>query len=213
MAREARWRARHRRSPPASAGSSGHSWPTASSTASSSATVVPASTRDREVGGVVVARRPTGHATSTALPAATGRPPPTGSARPRRRPRRRRAPRSHSSSSVRLRSTRPRERAGARRSDCRSGSIFAGFARPDGSNASRSRACASRSSGENTSGMASRFSRPMPCSPDSTPPAATHAARISSPARCTRSQTRARARRTRSAGAGCRRRRGRRSSS
>src|SRR5262249_33533773 len=68
------------------------------------------------------------------------------------------------------------------------GRIFCGLALPTGSNASRSRACTSRSSLVNTSGIASRFSRPMPCSPDSTPPASTHVRRIASPAACTRSQ-------------------------
>ena len=48
----------------------------------------------------------------------------------------------------------------------------AGWPRASGSKASRRRACASRSSGPNSSGMKSRFSSPMPCSPDSTPPAA-----------------------------------------
>ena len=49
----------------------------------------------------------------------------------------------------------------------------AGLATPSGSNAPRSRAWASRSASLNISGMKSRFSSPMPCSPDSTPPAAT----------------------------------------
>src|SRR5262249_30475045 len=51
------------------------------------------------------------------------------------------------------------------------GSTLVGFARPAGSKASRSRAWASRSSGVKTRGIASRFSRPMPCSPLRTPPA------------------------------------------
>ncbi len=51
------------------------------------------------------------------------------------------------------------------------GSTFCGFATPSGSNASRRRACASRSSGENIRAMRSRFSMPTPCSPVSTPPA------------------------------------------
>ena len=73
-----------------------------------------------------------------------------------------------------VRSTCPPAHAAARRSGCPRGSTFCGLAAPSGSNASRSRACASRSSAENSSGMRSRFSTPTPCSPVSTPPASRH---------------------------------------
>ena len=61
---------------------------------------------------------------------------------------------------------------------------------PSGSNARRSMPWAARSASVNISGMKSRFSSPMPCSPDSTPPAATLTPRRSPrprrvPARCT----------------------------
>ncbi len=95
--------------------------------------------------------------------------------------------------SSRARSLTPRPRRG---SSARSpqpepprGRTFSGLHCPSGSKASRSHFWASRSAGENTRGMASRFSRPMPCSPDRVPPAATHASTMSSPAAWTRSST------------------------
>ena len=162
----------------------------APSAAASSATAVPAADGDGEVARVVgddaggrvhldARRRPARRRppSACALPTACDR---VGVAD--------RGAQSSSTSAVAVTPTRPRAPAGARRTGCPAGRILVGLARPDGSNASRSRAWASRSSALNTSGIASRFSSPMPCSPESTPPAATHAARISSPARCTRSQ-------------------------
>ena len=63
--------------------------------------------------------------------------------------------------------------AAGRRTEIRRAAPSAGWRRRRGRTPSRRRACASRSSGQNSSGMKSRFSRPMPCSPESTPPAAT----------------------------------------
>ena len=63
-----------------------------------------------------------------------------------------------------------------RRSCDRSGSTLPGLARPSGSNASRSRSWASRSSSVNCQRHERPASRaPMPCSPDSTPPASSDA--------------------------------------
>ena len=50
------------------------------------------------------------------------------------------------------------------------GSILRGLHRPSGLNAGRSRSIIARSSGENSFGMKSIFSTPMPCSPVTLPP-------------------------------------------
>ena len=136
--------------------------------------------RDREVGRLVRDDARRARVPRSRPHGAGSRPPGACHLRPRRRRPRARTVSASSSTVVvtAIRSTRP---SGTR---CISpqrlplGSTFCGLARPAGSNASRNRAWASRSAGLNTSGIASRFSSPMPCSPDSTPPAATHAARI-----------------------------------
>ncbi len=71
--------------------------------------------------------------------------------------------------------TPPSAAPAGRRSREPAGRTLWGLATPSGSNAARRRAWASRSSSPNCHGMKSRFSRPMPCSPDSTPPAASDA--------------------------------------
>src|SRR5205085_5133378 len=63
-----------------------------------------------------------------------------------------------------------------------SGRTFWGFIRVSGSKELRTHACAARSSSEKTSGMKSRFSSPIPCSPERTPPASTQRRTISSEA-------------------------------
>jgi len=61
------------------------------------------------------------------------------------------------------------------------GKIFPGFSRPSGSKTFFIFRIASRSSALNMSGMKSRFSRPIPCSPVRLPPISTQALTISAP--------------------------------
>src|SRR5207302_1054993 len=67
---------------------------------------------------------------------------------------------------------------GLRRS---AGKIFPGFMSPWGSNTRRIRSITSRSASEKTYRIFSRFSRPMPCSPVTDPPASAQSFKISSP--------------------------------
>jgi hypothetical protein len=50
-------------------------------------------------------------------------------------------------------------------------------------------AIVARSASEKIHGMKSRFSSPMPCSPEIVPPASTHARMISAPAASTRASS------------------------
>ena len=59
------------------------------------------------------------------------------------------------------------------------GNTLCGLQRPSGLNAARSRSIMCRSSGENSLGMKSIFSTPMPCSPVTLPPQWMHSSRIS----------------------------------
>ena len=77
--------------------------------------------------------------------------------------------------------------AADRRTGCRRAAPWSGWPRRRGRTRRAAGPARRGRPGENSSGMKSRFSSPMPCSPDSTPPASSDARTISSPAACTRS--------------------------